>query len=65
MEPTGGSHLSFVEDKERGSNGSVFPGWAAGSFSDLGRGVPRGPFFYFVFFFSFFCFLMSFIDFAY
>jgi hypothetical protein len=55
-----GAHTSA----RQGGNRDTVSGktrWAAGSFSDLGRGVPRGPFlfsFLFHFFFSVFLFLL-------
>jgi hypothetical protein len=62
---TSGVHQSVTEGGISGYRfGIAF--WATSYFSDLGRGVPRGPFlFLFVLFFFFFCFLISFIDFAY
>jgi hypothetical protein len=44
----------------------VFPSWAAGWFHFWAERVPWGPvlYFYFLFSFSFFCFLTSFITFA-
>jgi hypothetical protein len=64
MEPTGGSHLSFVEEKERVPFRDSTR-WALGRFQIWAGMVPRGHFlflFYFLLFFS--CFLISFMYFA-
>jgi hypothetical protein len=52
-EPTGGSHLSSVEEKGEG-NGSVLTRWAAGCLFFLGRiGFPGYIYIYFLLLFSF------------
>jgi hypothetical protein len=52
-EPTGGSHLSFVEEKGEGTLSGFLAGWAVGPFLVLGRKGSRGPISYFSFSSSF------------
>jgi hypothetical protein len=55
-----------AREREKGEYRFGFAFWAAGYFSDLGRGVPRGPFLFLFCFLSFlFLFSISFIAFAY
>jgi hypothetical protein len=60
---TKGPHKSVRRRREKEGTGSVKLRWAAGSFRYWAEIRPRGPisFFYFVCFFSLFCFPFSFI----
>jgi hypothetical protein len=61
MMPTGGSHLSLVEEGREYPFG-ILPGWAVGRLRDWAEWLPRGLF---LIFFSFLLFLFLFSKFFY